>query len=62
VKKFSSHYVFTTELDEAVRYRLPGKGEGRGLFVWDEAHNDLNNRNWRDAGRDELLKWATQLR
>jgi hypothetical protein len=63
-------YVFTPELEEAIRYRLPGKGEGRGLFVWDEGHNDLNNRNWRERaakyanarGSDRLLEWATQLR
>jgi len=30
--------------------------------VWDETHNDLNNRNWRQEGRDEILKWGTQLR
>jgi hypothetical protein len=63
-------YVYTPELEEALRYRLPGKGEARGLFVWDEGHNDLNNRNWRqraekyatDRGTDRLLEWATQLR
>jgi hypothetical protein len=57
-----AHYVFETELQEARRYRVPGSGEGRAIFVWDEGHNDLNNRNWKESGRDELLKWATQLR
>jgi hypothetical protein len=61
-ERFRSLYVLERQLEEAVRYRLPGKGEARGLFVWDEAHNDLNNRNWRDDGRQELLGWATQLR
>lgn len=61
--KFDSLYVYETELAEARRYRLPrGTGEGRGLFVWDEGHNDLNNRKWKDDGRAELLEWATQLR
>jgi hypothetical protein len=60
--RFRSLYVFETELAEAVKYRLPGKGEARGMFVWDEAHNDLNNRSWREDGRRELLTWATQLR
>lgn len=55
-------YVFERELHEAMRYRLPGHGEARGCFVWDEGHNDLNNRSWKDDGRAELLEWATQLR
>lgn len=48
--------------------------EGRAFFVWDETHNDLNNRDWDGAGdskeeRQEdkrrkrlLIRWATQLR
>lgn len=60
--RFHSLYVPETDLAEARRYRVPGKGEGRGLFVWDEGHNDLNNRKWKDDGRAELLTWATQLR
>lgn len=64
------YYVFETDLARAVRYRVPGTGEARALFVWDETHNDLNNRNWRerskayanDRGTDSLLEWATQLR
>jgi hypothetical protein len=30
--------------------------------VWDEGHNDLNNRSWRDDGRAAILEWGTQLR
>lgn len=37
-------------------------GEGRALAIWDESHNDLNNRSWNEKGRDVLLKGATQLR
>jgi hypothetical protein len=63
-------YVYEGDLREAIRYRLPGKGESRGLFIWDEGHNDLNNRNWKErrdahstkSGTDALLEWATQLR
>jgi len=60
--KLLSHYIFETELQEGMRYRLPGVGEARGVFVWDEGHNDLNNRSWRDDTRGELLEWGTQLR
>jgi hypothetical protein len=57
-----ARYYYEPELDEAQRYRMEGRGERRMLFVWDESHNDLNNRDWRKDGREELLAWATQLR
>jgi len=58
--RLESFHVHETELQRAMRYRLPGTGEARGVFVWDETHNDLNNRRWRDQGRSEILEWATQ--
>jgi hypothetical protein len=61
-KRLESFYIYENDLHEAMRYRLPGDGEARGLFVWDEGQNDLNNRDWRKEGRDDILKWATQLR
>lgn len=60
--KCLGHYIFEENLQEAMKYRLPGKGEARGLFIWDETHNDLNNRSWRADGRGEILEWGTQLR
>ena len=70
--RVGSLYVYETELEEAMKYRLPGRGEGRGLFVWDEGHNDLNNRRHRErderdkarreSGGSGMLEWATQLR
>jgi len=65
------YYVYETALEQAIGYRLPGRGEARGVFIWDEGHNDLNNRSWRErrnkfanerTGGDVLLEWATQLR
>lgn len=83
------HYVYETSLRQAMRYRLPcfvcgGNvrecqhpqvgGEARAVFVWDEAHNDLNNRDYQGHGRTSdlreaekerrrlVLRWATQLR
>jgi len=60
--RLKSLYICETSLQEAMRYRLPGKGESRGVFVWDEGHNDLSNRKWKEDGRQEILEWATQLR
>jgi hypothetical protein len=59
--KVRRYYVYETDLAEAMRYRVPGRGETRALMIWDEAHNDLNNRSYRDRDQN-LLEWATQLR
>lgn len=65
-----AYYIYERDLEEAIRYRPHGKGEARASFVWDEGHNDLNNRNWKERqakfatknSTDGLLEWATQLR
>jgi hypothetical protein len=62
VRLYESLYVFTTELQEATAFRVPGKKESRALLVWDEAHNDANNRDWMEENRKFIVKWATQLR
>lgn len=63
IDRLGAQYIYTEDLYEARNYRLPGTGEARGLLVWDESHNDLNNRDWRESeNRKEILKWGTQLR
>ncbi len=61
-RRLESFYVFEESLEKAMRYRVPGTGEARAIFVWDEGHNDLNNRSWKDKSREPILRWATQLR
>jgi hypothetical protein len=83
------HYIFERSLEQAMRYRIPcakcggdtrecGHSgpfqEGRAVFVWDETHNDLNNRDYQGHGSNRedrelekerrrlILRWATQLR
>jgi len=83
------YYVYETSLRKAMRYRLPcatcggdarvcghlgPAQEARGLFVWDETHNDLNNRDYAGHGntvqerndererRRHVIRFATQLR
>jgi len=73
--KFRSLYHYEPDWTNVMSYRLGchacGRNpavcghkpkESRGLFLWDEGHNDLNNRSWREEGRNVLLEWATQLR
>jgi hypothetical protein len=59
--KVRRYYVYEESLEEAMKYRVPGRGESRALMLWDEAHNDLNNRSYKDRSQ-ALLEWATQLR
>lgn len=65
--KLKSHYIYLDNFEDATYFQLPPrKGrashESRGVMIWDEVHNDLNNRDWMEAGRKEMLKWGTQLR
>jgi hypothetical protein len=63
--RFERFYVFERELEEARWWwSRPRRGDydPRAIFVWDETHNDLNNRSWKTDGRNEILEWATQLR
>ena len=82
-------YVYEPSLRTAMRYRVPcakcGEDtrvcghsgpyqEGRAIFVWDETHNDLNNRDYQGHGKESneralererrrlVIRWATQLR
>jgi len=62
VRMYESLYVFTPSLEQATAFRVPGKKESRAVFVWDEAHNDMNNREWMAENNKYVIKWATQLR
>lgn len=61
-QKLLRHYVYLDAFEDATFMKVPGTGEARAVMVWDEVHNDMNNRDWMEDGRKELLKWGTQLR
>lgn len=64
-EKLRSRYIFLESIEDATFFELPEKGgmrEGVGTLVWDEVHNDLNNREWMESSQKLLTKWATQLR
>lgn len=50
------------ELDELFRLRMPGRQEGRGVMVLDEAHNWMNSRLWKDSDRLDVVRFFTQHR
>jgi hypothetical protein len=49
-------------LEELTWLKLRGRGEARGLLVLDEAHNELNNREWASQSSKEFLRWLSMLR
>lgn len=70
IDRLQGFYVYETSLRTAMRYRLPcvrcggntrecghvgPDQEGRAVFVWDETHNDLNNRDFEGSGSDEKI-------
>jgi hypothetical protein len=88
-RRLEGHYVYERSLRTAMRYRVPCAlcggdvrrcghvgpfQEARAVFVWDESHNDLNNRDYQGYGdtreareaekerRRLVVRWATQLR
>lgn len=86
---YAGFYVYEQSLARAMRYLIPcarcggdarfcghagPEQEGRAIFVWDETHNDLNNRDYQGFGESRserelekerrrlVVRWATQLR
>ncbi len=57
-----TRYLFVPELEHLQRIKIHGMGEGRALLVLDEAHNDLNNREWQSKESKEFLRWLSLAR
>lgn len=54
---YAGRYLHIASLDELVRVRVDGEGEGRWLVVIDEAQRLLNSRSWNTEGRQGYLDW-----
>jgi len=57
-----TRYYFTDDFRELTGARITGFGERRGLRVFDEAHNRLNNRDWKDEEQKLMLRRLTLSR
>jgi len=55
-------YAYEPSLEAMTRIRVKGRGEGRAVLILDEAHNDLNNRDWQRQESREFLRWLTLAR
>jgi len=51
-----TRYRYEEDFVTMVRAKMFGKGEGRGLRVFDEAHNKLNNRDWKGELQNQTLR------
>jgi hypothetical protein len=62
LERFKRLYRFETEFDQLVKYRIKSvRREVLCCLTWDETHNDLNNRTYRDRDQS-IIEWASQLR
>jgi len=69
--EFERRLLFTNDLDEAFRAGVKRRGAKKapmGVLVWDESHNDMNNRTWKGGRRNSaderelLVERSTQMR
>lgn len=49
-------YYYEPDFGRLLSARIRGKGQGRGLRVFDEAHNEINNREWEKENQKIMLK------
>lgn len=49
-------YAYVPSIDEIVHARIHGRGQERGIRVIDEAHNEINNREWAEHNQKQMLK------
>lgn len=55
-------YYYQPELKKLLSTRIRGRGEHRGVMILDEAHNEMNNRDWADENQREALRKLSLLR
>jgi len=61
-EEIATRYAYVPEIWTLLGARVKGKGEGRGVMILDEAHNELNNRQWQAENQQEALRKLTLAR
>jgi len=61
-REVSERFAYVPEVDRLLSARVHGRGERRGVMVFDEAHNQVNNRDWDKDGQKEALTNLTLAR
>jgi hypothetical protein len=57
-----TRFLYEPSLERLTHVQVRGHGESRALLLLDEAHNDLNNRDWQKEESKEFLRWLTLVR
>lgn len=60
--EIATRYAYVPEIWNLLGARLRGRGEGRGVMVLDEAHNEINNREWAEKNQTNALRKLTLAR
>jgi len=55
-REIDTRYQYEPDFEKLVAGRLKGYGEGRGRRIFDEAHNNMNNRDWKDMDQNMVLR------
>lgn len=55
-REIAERYAFTPDISDLIYGLMHGYGTSRGIRVIDEAHNQVNNREWAEGNQKELLK------
>lgn len=62
-ERYRDRVLVTRSLEEVMRVRVVGAGEGRAVVVLDEAHRWLNSRMWgKDTSRADVVEWVSAHR
>lgn len=61
-REVRTRYAYVPEIEALLSARLYGRGEGRGLMILDEAHNEINNREWAEQNQKVALRKLTLAR
>jgi hypothetical protein len=56
VREVSTRYFFEPNFAKLLGARIKGYGEGRGIRLFDEAHNRLNSRDFKEHDQNLMLR------
>jgi hypothetical protein len=58
-KEIRSRYAYVPDIEVLIGARIYGKGESRGIRLIDEAHNEVNNREFMATEQKKILRKIT---